>query len=76
MMVSLNEIRELVLQLDSRDRAALAEELLASLDEISEEEAGRLWVDEAEKRLADYNAGRAKSYDAASVHEEAMKLYE
>ena len=53
-----------------RDRAALAERLLASLDELSEEEAECLWAEEAQRRLEEYRTGRAK----AEVHAKAEKL--
>ena len=42
-------------------RAALAQELLASLDELSEEEVERLWADEVQRRLEQYRAGAGLS---------------
>ena len=42
------------LSLDVHDRAALAERLQASLEELSEEEAERLWAGEAQRRVEEY----------------------
>jgi hypothetical protein len=42
-----------VLKLDTQSRARLAERLLASLDELSEEEAARIWAAEAQRRDAE-----------------------
>lgn len=73
-MPDLAEIVRTALSLDTRDRAALAERLLASLEELSEEEAERLWAEEAQRRLQEYRAGRAKASQAAEVHQKAEKL--
>ncbi len=72
-MPDLAEVLRNALSLDVRDRAALAERLLASLEELSEEETERLWADEAQRRLDEYRAGRAKAIDAETVHEKADK---
>ena len=45
------EVLKKALSLDIRNRAALAQRLLASLEELSEEEAERLWAEEAQRRL-------------------------
>jgi putative addiction module component (TIGR02574 family) len=73
-MSNLAEILKNALSLDVHDRATLAERLLASLEELSEEEADRLWADEAQRRLEEYRAGRAKGVPAEEVHEKAEKL--
>ncbi len=74
-MPSLAEVIKGAMSLDVRDRAALAEKLLASLDELSEEEAERLWAEEAQRRLDEYRAGRAKGVQADTVHAKADKLF-
>ena len=53
-MSDLAEVLRHALSLDHRDRAALAERLLASLGELSKEEAERLWAEEAQRRLEEY----------------------
>lgn len=74
-MSDLAEILRHALSLDVRERAALAEKLLASLEDLSEEEAERLWADEAQRRLEDYRAGRAKTVQAEDVHKKAEQLF-
>ena len=74
-MPDLAEVLKTALSLDIHDRAALAERLLASLEELSEEEAERLWAEEAQQRLEQYGAGRARSHRAEEVHEKAERLF-
>jgi len=57
-MPDLGEVLKSALSLKLEDRAALAERLLVSLDELDEEEAERLWGEEAQRRLEEYRAGR------------------
>jgi putative addiction module component (TIGR02574 family) len=73
-MPKLEEVLESALALSIGDRASLAERLLASLDDLTEEEAERLWADEAERRLKDYRAGRAKAVSADEVSQKAQSL--
>ena len=73
-MPDLDEILRNALSLDVHDRARLAEELLASLDTLSEEEAERLWAGEAERRLAEYRAGRIGAVPADEVARKAQRL--
>jgi hypothetical protein len=47
------QIEEAALGLDARSRASLAEKLLRSLDDLSEEESDTLWAAEAEHRDAE-----------------------
>ena len=56
------------------ERAILAEKLLASLDELNEEEAELLWAAEARTRLSEYRAGRARAVDSAEVAGKAESL--
>jgi|APFre7841882590_1041340.scaffolds.fasta_scaffold16649_2 putative addiction module component (TIGR02574 family) len=73
-MSNLAELIKGAMNLDVRDRATLAEKLLASLEELSEEEAEGLWAEEAQRRLVEYRAGRAKAISADAVHEKVNKL--
>ena len=74
-MSNLAETLKNALSLDVHDRATLAERLLASLEELSEEEADRLWAEEAQRRLEEYRAGHAKAVPAEEVHTKAEKLF-
>ena len=69
------EVLRKALRLDVHDRAALAQRLLASLEELSEEEAERLWAEEAPRRLEEYRAGRAKADPAKDVAKKAERLF-
>jgi putative addiction module component (TIGR02574 family) len=53
------------------DRARLAEKLILSLDAPPEEENLRLWVAEAERRLQELRAGKAKEIPARDVFRRA-----
>jgi len=73
-MSNLEEALKHALSLDVHDRAALAESLLASLEDMSEKESERLWAEEAQRRLESYRAGRARAVPAEEVHEKAERL--
>ncbi|MBA5865203.1 MAG: hypothetical protein GDA67_00740 [Nitrospira sp. CR1.3] len=73
-MANLAEVIKGAMSLDVRDRATLAEKLLASFEELSEEEADRLWAEESQRRLDQYRAGQAKAVSADAVHEKVNKL--
>ncbi|HEV2380227.1 MAG TPA: addiction module protein [Terriglobia bacterium] len=53
----------------------LAGQLLASLDELDEEEAELLWAQEAHRRREEYLAGRVATSDAQAVAEKASRLF-
>ncbi|MCX6616933.1 MAG: addiction module protein [Acidobacteria bacterium] len=74
-MADLAEIVKNALSLDVHDRASLAERLLASLEELGEEEAERLWAEEAQRRLQEYRAGRAGAVGAEHVAAKAERLF-
>jgi len=74
-MPDLADVLKSALSLNADDRAAVAEKLLASLDDLDEKEADRLWAEEATRRLEDYRAGRAGAVDAQEVAKKAEGLY-
>jgi putative addiction module component (TIGR02574 family) len=74
-MPDLSEVLRNALNLSLNDRAALADRLLASLDELDEEEAERLWAEEARRRLEEYRAGRAPAAEAPEVAKRAERLF-
>jgi putative addiction module component (TIGR02574 family) len=67
------QILENALALPPIDRAAIVESLLTSLDHP---DAGidEIWAEEAEKRLAAFNAGHMEAIPADEVFEEFDKL--
>ena len=69
------EVLKSALSLPVDDRAALAEKLLASLDDLDEQEAERLWAKEAQRRLEEYRGGRAVAVDANEVAKKAERHF-
>lgn len=71
-------VEDLVLRaraLSPQDRARLAEELLASLDEESDSDAEAAWQQEIGRRVEDIKAGRAKLIPAEQVFAETARIY-
>lgn len=60
-------IEKQVLHLPVEDRAKLAQRLLESLDELSEEEAAKLWLSEAERRAREIDEGKVKLIPAEEL---------
>jgi putative addiction module component (TIGR02574 family) len=73
-MSNVDEVLKSALGLGAKERASLAERLLASLDELTEEESDQLWAEEAARRLELYRTGQARVVDAEEVHRKAEKL--
>jgi hypothetical protein len=69
------EVFKTALSLEVHDRVALAQSLLASLEELSEDEAERLWAEEAQRRLEGFRTGRAKAVHAEEVAKKAQRLF-
>lgn len=61
-----HEIIELAMQLEPSERFELAEELLRSVEQV-DPEIDRLWIEEAERRLAAYRAGKVKGIPAEEI---------
>ena len=80
-MPTLDDILKDALVLDEHDRAALAERLLASLEQdyideqLDEAEIERAWADEAQRRLAEIESGKVKPVPAEEVHAKLAKLF-
>ena len=66
---------EEALLLPREDRAELVEQLLQSLNIPSQEEINRLWIEEAEKRVREYEEGKIKSLDGEQVLREIRNKY-
>ena len=58
--MSFEEVKNRVLSLDVKERAALARALLETLAEPSKEEIAALWVQEAERRLEGVERGNIR----------------
>ena len=73
-MPDLAEVLKSALSLNATDRAAVAEKLLASLDDLDEEEASRLWAEEATRRLQEFRSGSTVAETAEEVARKVEKL--
>ena len=71
MTAKLDEFEAQALTLPPQARAALAEKLIASLDELDETENERLWLDEADRRYQKYTEGRVEARSAQEVLRDA-----
>lgn len=60
------EIAAMALKLDPAERFELVDQLLHSLDR-PDPEIDRIWLDEAEHRLAAYHAGKIKGIAAEEI---------
>ena len=63
----MKEIREKALRLRPDERASLAHELIASLEDAERFDLSREYEQEIQRRLAEVLAGRAKSRPASDV---------
>ncbi len=66
-----DELKAEALRLSPKGRAELASELLVSLDDLSEPEIERLWLEEAERRDAALDNGAARGIPADEVFSSA-----
>jgi len=67
MPLTVHQLENELFNLDLNTRAHLAEKLILSIDAPTESENLQLWVDEAERRLADLRVGKAREYPAEEV---------
>lgn len=58
------------LRLPREDRAKLVEKLLESLNVPTQKETDRLWAQEAEKRISEYEEGKVEAIDGEQVFRE------
>ena len=65
--MTIDELKAEALRLSADDRAQLASELIVSLDDLSESEIERLWLDEAVRRDAEGDNGTARLIPADEV---------
>ena len=69
------QVESEALKLKPQERAELAEKLLRSLEDLSEEEIERLWVKEAIRRDAELDSGSASMRDAEDVFRDARARF-
>lgn len=69
--MTVEQVESEALKLDPEARAKLAEKLLRSLDEMSDEDIQELWAEEAVRRDAEIDAGTTSLRDAGDVFRDA-----
>jgi hypothetical protein len=69
--MTIDELKAEMLRLNPEERAELASELLVSLDDLSESEVERMWLEEAQRRDAALDDGTARAIPAAEVFSSA-----
>jgi putative addiction module component (TIGR02574 family) len=66
-MKSETNLEDQVIGLPHRERARIALKLIESLDPGKDEDVSELWLQEAENRLAAYDAGKTDARDVDEV---------
>jgi len=74
MNATLEQIAQEALQLAPAQRADLADFLVESLDSTPPDEIQCLWIDEANRRLAEVRSGKVKTIPGEKVLAEARRL--
>jgi hypothetical protein len=69
--MTIDELKREALLLEVSARATLARDLLLSLDDLSEAEVERLWLEEAERRNEEMASGKVRPIPADQVFAEA-----
>lgn len=72
--MNIETIRHEALSLPPQERAKLAEQLLSSLDDLSEAEIEQLWFQEAAHRASELDQGLVQRIPAEVVRREAQAL--
>ena len=75
-LVKPTDIEAAALKLEPKERARLAESLLASLDSVSDADAEKLWLREAERRERELTEDPSIGIDAAHAMRESRALLE
>jgi hypothetical protein len=65
--MTIEQVENEALKLKPEARAELAEKLLRSLEDLSDEDIERLWAEEAVRRDAELDSGTASMRDAEDV---------
>jgi putative addiction module component (TIGR02574 family) len=72
--MNVETIRHEALSLPAQERAQLAEQLLSSLDTLTETEIEQLWFQEAARRAEAMDKGLVQRIPADVVYQEALAL--
>ena len=70
---TLAELEQEVLQLDPKEKAELARNILDDLDAVTDKNTEKLWLEEAQRRYQAYLAGESKAKPAQEVFDNARQ---
>jgi putative addiction module component (TIGR02574 family) len=73
MSTTINTLLDTAMKLPSRDRARLASELIASLDDPPDDRVEEAWATEIDRRVAEVDSGSVKLLDWDSVRPRAKR---
>jgi putative addiction module component (TIGR02574 family) len=76
MGIATDKLLEEALLLPADERASLVEKLLQSLNLPTEDEVNRLWVEEAERRVSQIEAGKVKLIPGKQVFAKIRAKYQ
>ncbi|MDQ3458164.1 MAG: addiction module protein [Deinococcota bacterium] len=71
--MSFEEVKTLVLNLNLRERAALAQALLQTIEQPAKEEIAALWLEEAERRLDLVERGKMRIISGEEARQRVRK---
>lgn len=75
MSISTADLEKAVLHLPLQDRAHLAQQLLASLDQLPPDEARQLWLVEAQRRADEIDQGRVQLVSGEELENQVQALF-
>ena len=73
--MTVKNIEKKVLELNAKSRAKLANKLLSSLEDLSETEIEKLWVEESLRRNEELSKGKVKLRPSDEVFKNARACY-
>jgi putative addiction module component (TIGR02574 family) len=71
----LEKLEHDAIELDCDEKVIFAQHLYQSVLGVEETEQEKSWYDEAERRLADYKAGRMKGHDGPEALQRLINKY-
>ncbi|NOV31331.1 addiction module protein [Methylomonas sp. ZR1] len=72
--MNIQSIEQEVLHLPVEERARLAEKLLSSLDDLSEQEIEKLWLLEAQRRAAEIDNGTVQLISVEEMEQRVQAI--
>jgi len=73
--MTVKNIEKKVLELNAKSRSKLANKLLSSLEDLSETEIEKLWVEESLRRNEEVSKGKVKLRSAEDVFKNACARF-